>query len=628
MSNEEKNFIFNLQRFADGDESVALPNNGSSTSTPSDGSGNGSGTGSSDTTGGSGTTGSDTTSDSDSTGTGSSTETPKDDDTKGTGSETTPTEPPTITFTELDTNKAVFLQGSEKAQLVLEEYFNKFTASNITSSLKLTANDDSAVAFNTVFDSIKVTVHNQTATEEDVVKDVPLAENSFDILSNVSRLDGAHDTVTIEFNVKDDVHGDYKLIYHVADAKNSVENSSTFAVKVITAEEALTHYEDLVQEIASSDLDEIAKQKDALEASRITASEAISALEDGDKKTSLQSRYDAAYLKQKEAYKLYYLYKSKNNHLDLYKVKHISGNVPFRIVFTDKIKVGSAKRVFYYNAGQYDEMPVSDLTPDQTSLLFGTESMADGDYDYIYEMNDGSYYHTVITVKDNLVSAVDDFVIPTEKIKDKDTVYTVPGKEVDKTTLNELITSAEKLNSEHVVGEDVGTVKQEAKDAFTSAIDKAKVVNNNDEAQSSEVKVAVEELTTAIQNFKDAIEDYKVDKTAIEKAISDYQTHVDAVQVGTKPGNTTQENIDTFKAAIKKAKEVSDSVSSKEEYSDTDKYNDDVKKLSDALAELNKAKETFDNGIITNDSYAESQVAAYEKAAIDFLNSIRKKIRI
>ena len=52
------------------------------------------------------------------------------------------------------------------------------------------------------------------------------------------------------------------------------------------------------------------------------------------------------------------------------------------------------------------------------------------------------------------------------------------------------------------------------------------------------------------------------------------------------------------------------------------------KQLDDAKAELDAAIADFQEAIVSDADYAEAKLVDYEKAALEFFNSIRKKIRI
>ena len=76
-------------------------------------------------------------------------------------------------------------------------------------------------------------------------------------------------------------------------------------------------------------------------------------------------------------------------------------------------------------------------------------------------------------------------------------------KPIDKEALSALIREAEELINEAVVGTEVGNYPKEAKEAFASAISRAKEVLETSETQQ-EVDSAVSALRDAIETFKDA----------------------------------------------------------------------------------------------------------------------------
>ena len=122
--------------------------------------------------------------------------------------------------------------------------------------------------------------------------------------------------------------------------------------------------------------------------------------------------------------------------------------------------------------------------------------------------------------------------------------------------------------------------------------------------------------------------DYYPNKEPLQKALEEANRTVASATVGSGIGQTTQENIDTYKAAIAKAQRVFDSVKDRENYDDKDAYDADVQQLATALDELNKATDSYNNKVVSSESFAEDKIAIYEKATEDFLNNIRKKISI
>jgi hypothetical protein len=81
----------------------------------------------------------------------------------------------------------------------------------------------------------------------------------------------------------------------------------------------------------------------------------------------------------------------------------------------------------------------------------------------------------------------------------------IPGQQVDKSALAAVISIAETLFNEAVVGPDIGQYPQEAKDAFGVAINEAKAVYNNPNATQSQVDNAVTALNIAIDIFKASV---------------------------------------------------------------------------------------------------------------------------
>lgn len=549
-------------------------------------------------------------------------ETPKGSSDTGTethDSGSTEVKNPSVTFTEVSTNKQTFVQGNENLSIALNEAYKDFGDKKVTSTLKLVNATGTDVNFETIFSKLSVNVGSDTITPSN------LTGNSVVLINDLAREDNASDAITINFNALNTAHGDYKFVITVADGTSTI-GTKELSMKFVTVEEALIDYETLVSNISDSDLSALETEKDNLEKARQTAKNAIDALTESDKKTELNTRYTSAYDKQNEGYKLYYLYKSKEKHLELYKVKNVGGNVPFAIVFDKAKLVGSAKEVFYYVPNSNEQHTVADLTPSSDRILFNQTSLNDGEYIYIYKFGDNDYYRTIVTVSNEVITKVDD--IDVTGIDEQGKSFTAPGKGVNKDNLKGLLDNANQLVKDHAVGTEVGQVSQETLDNFRKSITSAQTVYDDDDAQEADVTGAVTALTSATQTFTDAIVDYHPNKENLAKAITDATTKVESATVGEEIGQTTQENIDTYKAAIAKAKATMDSVNDVENYDNKDAYDADVKKLDDALTELNEATKTYDSKVVSGESYAEAKLAIYEKAADNFLNNIRKKISI
>ncbi len=549
-------------------------------------------------------------------------ETPKESSDTGTethDSGSTEVKNPSVAFTEVSTNKQTFVQGNENLSIALNEAYKDFGDKKVTSTLKLVNATGTDVNFETIFSKLSVNVGSDTIAPSD------LTGNSVVLINDLAREDNASDAITINFNALNTAHGDYKFVITVADGTSTI-GTKELSMKFVTVEEALIDYETLVSNISDSDLSALETKKDVLEKARQTAKNAIDALTKSDKKTELNTRYTSAYDKQNEGYKLYYLYKSKEKHLELYKVKNVGGNVPFAIVFDKAKLVGSAKEVFYYVPNSNEQHTVADLTPSSDRILFNQTSLNDGEYIYIYKFGDDDYYRTIVTVSNRVITKVDD--IDVTGIDEQGKSFTAPGKGVNKDNLKGLLDNANQLVKDHAVGTEVGQVSQETLDNFRKSITSAQTVYDDDDAQEADVTGAVTALTSATQTFTDAIVDYHPNKENLAKAITDATTKVESATVGEEIGQTTQENIDTYKAAIAKAKATMDSVNDVENYDNKDAYDADVKKLDDALTELNEATKTYDSKVVSGESYAEAKLAIYEKAADNFLNSIRKKISI
>ena len=308
-------------------------------------------------------------------------ETPKGSSDTGTethDSGSTEVKNPSVAFTEVSTNKQTFVQGNENLSIALNEANKDFGDKKVTSTLNLVNATGTDVNFETIFSKLSVNVGSDTITPSN------LTGNSVVLINDLAREDNASDAITINFDALNTAHGDYKFVITVADGTSTI-GTKELSMKFVTVEEALIDYETLVSNISDSDLSALETEKDNLEKARQTAKNAIDALTESDKKTELDNRYSSALDKQNEGYKLYYLYKSKENHLELYKVRNIGGNVPFSIVFTDKKLVGTAKEVFYYTPNSNTPHVVADLTPSSASILFNQTSLDDGEYIYIYK---------------------------------------------------------------------------------------------------------------------------------------------------------------------------------------------------------------------------------------------------
>ena len=365
-----------------------------------------------------------------------------------------------------------------------------------------------------------------------------------------------------------------------------------------------------------------------MDEAKTVARQAIDALEEGETKTAYNERFAVAENNQNEGYKLLYLYKSKNSHFSLSKVKNVGGNVPFKIVFDDENLVGDSTEALYYAPNSNVAVDVkSGLVPSQNYIAFGSATIADGEHIYINKVGD-NYYRTVVEVEEGQIAKINGTEIDASKIAEQGGSYTVPGKEVSKSALTDALAEANALNDAHVVGTEVGQVPQNQKDAFNQAIAKAQEVADDDDATTAKVNKAVEALNKAKEEFDSFIVDYTVDKTALAKAISDYTAVVETATVGSNVGETTQDNIDALTAAIATAQSAMDAVDNSENYDAEDEYDEDVQAIADALQALEDAKAEFDKHVVSTASYADAKLKLYEEAASRFLDSIRKKIRI
>ena len=447
--------------------------------------------------------------------------------------------------------------------------------------------------------------------------------NVLNPLVDVVRKDNQSDIYKIWVSFKNEVQGNFEFVL-TTEIEGVEPVSISRAVRIITPEQALTEYESVVKDMADSDIAAVETKKAELETARIAARSAIDGLEDGETKTTLEDRYANALNNQNEAFKLYYLYKSKNNHLSLFKVKNVGGNLPFKVMFDKEPAIGNATEAFYYAKDSNVAVPLANLVPNQNYIDMANTN---GEYIYVYKIGD-KFYRTVITVAENKVSKVDDIEVDTAKIAEQGGVFIPDGKAVDTSALSNAIATANALNEAHVVGSEVGQVPQNQKDVFEQAIADAQAVLDNEDATSEDVAKAVEDLNEAIGEFDSFIVDYTVDKTAFKKAIDEYTAVADSAVVGTEIGQTTQENIDALKSAINVAQQAMDGVSDTLNYDKQEDYEADVKTIADALQALEEAKAQYDENVVSSASFARDKVAMYETAASLFLENIRKKINI
>ena len=141
--------------------------------------------------------------------------------------------------------------------------------------------------------------------------------------------------------------------------------------------------------------------------------------------------------------------------------------------------------------------------------------------------------------------------------------------------------------------------------------------------------IAVNEISTLVpEEGNEVILKKHTDKSGLEASIKTAEDLIAATTVGTNVGQASQEAIDAITAAVAKAKNVRDTVPGYTSYTDVDAFNALQKQLDDAKAELDAAIADFQEAIVSDADYAEAKLVDYEKAALEFFNSIRKKIRI
>lgn len=161
----------------------------------------------------------------------------------------------------------------------------------------------------------------------------------------------------------------------------------------------------------------------------------------------------------------------------------------------------------------------------------------------------------------------------------------------DKAALQAEIATAEKLLSDAVIGTEEGQYPQSAADALSKAIDDAKKVNLDEEATQAQVDSAVSALKSAEKKFSESVNPAapKVDKTALEAAISAAKEVLAAAEVGDRKGQWAQEAVDAFDEAIKAAEKVYDNAEATQE------------DVDGAVTALDAAKETFLAEVNTED---------------------------
>lgn len=525
-----------------------------------------------------------------------------------------------LTITALDSNKSVVLFGEEYTDTY--GFSTKVGNGSVTATMQL----KSATPLKDMFD--KLVVKRGNVVVYDLAEEETADTHRFTFGTDTYSTQELVDAFTIQYSFKESAVGKDAFEIEGVDENGNQIAKEQYPIEVVNHEGALVKYETLVANISDSDLATIEAQKPALDEAKTVARQAIDALEEGETKTAYNERFAVAENNQNEGYKLLYLYKSKNSHFSLSKVKNVGGNVPFKIVFDDENLVGDSTEALYYAPNSNVAVDVkSGLVPSQNYIAFGSATIADGEHIYINKVGD-NYYRTVVEVEEGQIAKINGTEIDASKIAEQGGSYTVPGKEVSKSALTDALAEANALNDAHVVGTEVGQVPQNQKDAFNQAIAKAQEVADDDDATTAKVNKAVEALNKAKEEFDSFIVDYTVDKTALAKAISDYTAVVETATVGSNVGETTQDNIDALTAAIATAQSAMDAVDNSENYDAEDEYDEDVQAIADALQALEDAKAEFDKHVVSTASYADAKLKLYEEAASRFLDSIRKKIRI
>lgn len=547
-----------------------------------------------------------------------------------------------VNFTLLNQQNVAVLNTTAK-DIVVNEVFAGSTDGALKQFVKLT-NGGSPVAVNSVFSKFNVSVSSSAVDDGDVTAVTDLVSASTEVqvgrLAGFAHADGTTNTLTISPTVAQSATaGDYVLTVELRDAStNAVVASQEVTFDVVSYETALTRYETIVANISTEDLATIDANKLAVVNAQQVALTAVNALDAGDDKTALQTRYKAAVANQNEAYKLLYLYLAKNNTLTLFKVKNVGGNVPYSVILKDDVLVGSASEAFMYFPAGYSAVSGSPITddnealtltitdPKQTSLNLGNY-LAGGDFYVILKV--GDVYHKVYFTVDatgKVLQSVNGVTLT--GLESAGTSFTPDGQAVSKVDLTAAIAKANGYLADHAAGTAPGNVPDAQRTVLSTAIAAAQLVADNVDAQADEVVAATTTLNAASTEFLTFVVKYTIDETGLQKAVDDANKLVNAAVVGVNVGQTTQEAIDAYKAAIAVAQKALTDIPGTVSYDDPAafaKYEQDV---TDAINALSAATTAYTSSIMTNVKFATKRIEEYEAAASTFLDSIRKKIRI
>ncbi len=121
--------------------------------------------------------------------------------------------------------------------------------------------------------------------------------------------------------------------------------------------------------------------------------------------------------------------------------------------------------------------------------------------------------------------------------------------------LKNLITDAQELLNNAVIGEGFGEYPQQGKDELLTAIAAAQAVLDDEDATEDEINAAVEALQQAIEEFLASV---VVDKTILGKEINDIQAILQNAVVGDGYGEYTQDAKDELSGVFEDAQGILD----------------------------------------------------------------------
>ena len=181
-----------------------------------------------------------------------------------------------------------------------------------------------------------------------------------------------------------------------------------------------------------------------------------------------------------------------------------------------------------------------------------------------------------------------------------------------------LIAKIEEANTtigEYEVGFETGKVTQEVHDTFQNQIDAATLIKDSEELYTIvEIDAAVKALQTAKTVFLASVN--TSNKETLVQKINAANVLISSTNVGTNVGEIDQAFVDELQQLVEAANIVRNDPDA-----DQDAINEQVNLLTAAIAK-------FNSNIITNTSYAEAKMVAYETAAKDFFDQVLAKKKI